>query len=104
MFAFRRFAVARHITVMRFIQERLGTAREHLVAVALMAHVIDNLVLRRIENVVECNRALDKSEIRRYVTATLGKLLNDSRTHFGGKLFETLDIQRFHVGRGLDIF
>ena len=102
--AFGRFAIARHIAVMRFFQERLGAAREHLVAVALVAHVIDNLVPRRIENVVERNRPFDKAEVRRHVTATLRKLFKECCAHFGGKLFETLDVQRFNVGRGLDFF
>ena len=104
VFTFSRFAIARHIAVMRFVQERLGTAREHLVAVALVAHVIDNLVLWRIENVVERNRPFDKAEVRRHVTATLRKLFKECCAHFGGKLFETLDVQRFNVGRGLDFF
>jgi hypothetical protein len=38
------------------------------------------------------------------MAATLGKLFKESRAHFGGKLFETLDVQRFNVGRGLDFF
>ena len=104
MFAFGRLAVASHIAIMRFIQKRLGTPREHLVAVALVAHVIDNLVLRGFKNVMERDCRFDKAEVRPHMPAALRKLFKESRTHFGGKLFETFDVQRFHVGRGLDFF
>ena len=104
VFAFGRFAIARHIAKMRFIQERLGTPREHFVAVALVAHVIDNLVPRRIKNVMERNRPFDKSKVRPHMPTALRKFLDKCGTHFCGKLFEGFDIQRFHVGGGLDFF
>ena len=104
VFAFAWFAVTRHIAIMRFVQERLRTPREHLVTVALVAHVIDNLVFRGFKNVMECNRRFYKSEVRPHMSTALGKFFDDGCTHFGCKLFETVDVQRFHVGRGLDVF
>ena len=73
-------------------------------AVALVANVIDNLVFRGFKNVMERYRRFHKSEVRPHMPAASRKFFNERRAHFGSKLFEGFDIQRFHVGRGLDIF
>lgn len=47
-----------------YMEEAVGAAREHLVRIALMADAEDELVVRRVEDVVECDSSLGESEVR----------------------------------------
>ena len=104
MFAFARFGIARDAPVLVWIQERLGAACQNLVRVALVANVVDNLVLRGFKNVMQRDGRFHESEIRRQVPATFGNLVQERRADFGCEHLELAHVHLFHVGGGGNLF
>ena len=78
--------------------DAIEPAGEHLVDVALMADVEDELVLRRVEDPMQRDRQLDHAEIRPEMAAGLREDLDQLIAHFLRELREALFRQRFHVG------
>src|ERR1041385_5687547 len=77
-------------------------ASEHLMHVALMTDIEDELVVRGGEAAVQRNGQLDHAEIRAEMAASLRKHLDQLVAHFLRKLRETFLRQRFHVGGRLN--
>ena len=61
-------------------------AGEHLVRIGLVADVPDEAVVRRVEDVVQRDRQLDRAEVRREVAAGLRHRLDDELAQLGGEL------------------
>ena len=83
--------------------ELVEASREQLVRVALVPHVPDDLVLRRIEHAVERQREFDHAEVRRQVAGIAGHGLDDDVAHLGRELLHLGGLEPLHVGRGLDL-
>ena len=54
----------------------------------MVTDVPDEPVVRRVEDVVECDRQLDRAEVRRQVAAGLRHALNDEIAQLAGELLE----------------
>ena len=67
--ALLRIGVTRHLVVIRRIEERLAAARQHLVDIALVRDVVDDLVLRRVEYAVQGDRGLHHAQVRSDMSA-----------------------------------
>ena len=80
----------------------LAPAGEHLVDVALVADVEDELVLRRVENAMQRDGQLDHAEVRPEMAAGLREHLDQFIAHFLRELREAFLRQGFDVGRRMD--
>ncbi len=93
---------AAHVLVAHGVEERVGTAGEHLVRVALVRDVEDDLVRRGVEDTVQRDGELDDGQVGGHVPADDGRRVDDGAANLlaeGGKL--SLG-QRLHVGRPCD--
>ena len=80
-------------------RRQLGVAsREDLPRVALVPHVPDDAVARRVEDVQQRDRELDHAEPRADVAAGLGDDVDEPLPHFGSEHGELLR------GEPLDVF
>ena len=82
---FGRTAVARYLGHARAVDESVSTSRKHLVRIYLVRHIEHNLVFRHIEYIVQCNRSLNKSEIRAHVSAYHTVTFEYASAYLGGK-------------------
>ena len=80
--AFVRIGEPRDIVVLRLVDVGARTPREHLVRIALMRDIEDDLVVRCVENRVECDGCFDDAEVRTDVTADEARAPDERRTHF----------------------
>src|SRR5450756_1144242 len=83
--------------------ERLVAAGEKLVRIALVSHVPDQLVCRRIQRHVECNGQLDGSQIRRKVSTVDRARVENDLPAFGRQRPQLRDVQSPDVGRRGDV-
>ncbi len=74
-------------------------AGDRLVRVGLVADVPDDPVVRRVEDVVQRDRQLDRAEVRREVAAGLRDGLDDELAQLAGEHLELGARQATHVGR-----
>ena len=79
-----------------------ATAREHLVSVGLVADVPHQAVSRRVEHVVQCDRQLDRTEVRRQVPSRLADRLHDEIAQFARKQGQLIRCQVAKVRRCID--
>ena len=93
-----RGVAADGVHVVEVAQEAGGAAREHLVGIALVAHVEDKLVCGCVEHVVQRHGGLDKSEVGAYVSAVLAHTVQYCFAGFRGHGLEGLQVQLFQVG------
>ena len=77
-------------------------AGEHLVDVALVTDVEDELVLRRVENAMKRDGQLDHAEIRAEMAAGLREHFDQLIAHFLRELRKAFLRQRFHVRRRMN--
>ena len=75
---------------------------QHLVPVRLVPHVPHDLVLGRVEAVVERDGQLHRTETGREMSARLGHHLDDVLTQLGRELLEVARRQTLHVRRRVD--
>ena len=80
----------------------LAAAREHLVRIALVPHVEDESIGRRIEYVVNRSEQLDGTEARREVATRLRDVLEDLLAEFARNLLEILARDFAQVGGAVD--
>ena len=76
----------------------IEAAGKHLVDVALMADVEDELVLRRVEDAMQRDGQFDHAEIRSEMAAGLGEDVDQLIAHFLRELRQILFAKRFDVG------
>ena len=69
------------IAVLRLVYVRMGASREHLVRVALVGHIEDDLIVRGIKDCVECDGRLDDAEVRTNVPADAARAPDERVTH-----------------------
>ena len=98
--AFRGLAVSRDVVVVSGIKERLCPSRKHLVGIALVRNVEDNLVLGRLEHVVHGDGGFHHAQVRSAVTAVAAHLTDEQRAHFGRQGLHLLQRQPLDVGGG----
>ena len=78
--------------------EAVEPAGEHLVDVALMADIEDELVLRRVEDPVQRDGQFDDAEIRPEMAAGLREDADQFVAHFLRELRQVLFAQRLDIG------
>ena len=72
---------ARDSAILHLVYVGMCASREHLVRVALVRDIEDDLVARRIKDRVECNGRFDDAEIRPDMSAVYARALNQCRAH-----------------------
>ncbi len=83
--------------------ERLVSAGEKLVRIALVPHVPHQLVGRRVQCHVQRDRQLDGSQVRRKVSTVGRTCVEDDLPAFGRKRPELRDVKPADVGRRGDV-
>ena len=83
--ALGRLTVARHVIVVVGVDKCSGAARQHLVRIALVRHVKDNLVLGRREHIVHGDGGLDHAQVGTAVAAMVAYFLDEERAYLGGE-------------------
>src|SRR5450830_554610 len=83
--------------------ERRVAAGEKLVRIALVTHVPDELVRRRIQRHVECDGQLDGSQIRRQVPTVDRARVENDLPAFGRQRPQLCDVKPANVGRRGDV-
>ena len=104
MFAFRRFGVTRHLIVCGSVHKCRLAPCEYFVCITLVRNIVDNLVCRRIEHIVQGNGSLYHTQIRAYMTAVLTQLLQQYAAHFFTQCFQFACRKPLHVGRPVNLF
>ena len=104
MFAFRGFGVARHFIVCGSVHKCRLAPCEYFVCITLVGNVVDNLVCRRIEHIVQGNGSLYHTQIRAYMAAVLTQLLQQYAAHFFTQCFQFACRKPLHVGRPVNLF
>ena len=99
VFALGGFGIAGHVIIMRGIKESVLTSRQHLVGIALVRDIKDNLVLGRVEDIVQGYGSLHHAKVRTDMSAVGRKFLQQSGPHLRAKSDKFVSIQAFHVGR-----
>ena len=79
--------------------DAIAPAGKHLVDVALVADVEDELVLRRVEDAMQRDRQFDHAEVRAEMAAGLRKNADQLVAHFLRELRQLLLLQRLDVRR-----
>ena len=102
VFALRRFGITRNPVVFRRIEERPAASGQHLVHVTLVRNVKDELVFRRIENIVQGHSRLDHAQIGPEVPAVRADLVQQRFTDLTAQQGEFPDGKPFHICRGVD--
>ncbi len=82
--------------------EALAPAGEHLVDVALVAHVEDEFVLRRVENAVQRDGQFHDAEVRPEMAAGLGEDSDQFVAHLLSEKRQIFFLDSLHVRRGLN--
>ena len=82
--------------------EPVAPAGEHLVRVALMTDVPDDVVVGHVEDVVQGDGQFDDAEGRAEMAAGFGNGLDDLPTELVGELLQVLHAEVLHVGGILD--
>jgi hypothetical protein len=77
-----RIRKARDIAVLRLVDICARAPRQHLVRVALMRHIEDDFVPRRVKDRVERDRCLDDAEVRRDMPAADARAADEGGAHF----------------------
>src|SRR5439155_18600173 len=81
-----------------------ATAGEDLVRVSLMPDVPDDAIARRIENVMQRDRQLDGTEVRRQMTACLRHRIQYERAQLARELRQPAALQATELGGISDRF
>ena len=102
--AFRRLGVARHVVVFFRIEISLFPSGQHLVGIALVGHVEDNLVFRRVEHVMQGDGGFHHAEVRTEMAAVVAQAVQQCFAHFSAQQVEFFQRQFFHVFRRVDVF
>ena len=82
--------------------EAVQASGQHLVRVALMAGVPDDLVFGDGVDGVEREDQVRCAQIGREMPAGLGEVVNDRLTQFSGNLFELVSGETLQIGGALD--
>ena len=82
MFTFIWVCIARYVIIVIRIQESLGPASQHLVNIGLVGYVIDNLILRRVEDVMEGYNHICRPHRRAKVATLSGNFCHQCLARF----------------------
>lgn len=100
--ALRRLGIARNGVVFRRIDKRPATPGQHLVHETLVRDVENELVFRRIENIVQGHGRLDHAQIGPKMPAVRADLMQQRLTNLIAQFGKFPDGKPFHVCRGVD--
>ncbi len=95
--AFAAFGKARQAAEGTQRAKRAVTPRQQLMHITLMSHIKHNLILRHVENAVDCHRQLHHAQIARQMAAPSG----DGRYQLRADLRR--QIVHFFIGQSLDV-
>jgi len=85
MRTFLGIRIARHLVVFVLVDVCLHAPRQHLVRVALVRHVVDNLVRGRVKDRMQRDDRLDDAEVRAEVSAVHARTFEECVAHFLGE-------------------
>ena len=83
--ALLRVRVARHLVVFVLVDVCLHAPRQHLVRVALVRHIVDDLVRGRVKDRVQRDDRLDDAEVRAEVPAVHARAFEECAAHLLGE-------------------
>ena len=75
----------------------IETPGKHFVDIALVTHVHDEAITRRVEHAMQGNRQLNHAKVRPEMSSSLGKDFDQFIAHFLCKLRQLLFAQRFDI-------
>ena len=104
VFALLRIGIAGNVVKVFFIQIGIFSAGQHLVRIALMRNVVDDLILRGIEYIMHGNGRFHHAEIRSEVTAVLAQTKQQSLPHFCCQCMHFVYIQFFYIFWWINFF
>ena len=102
--ALMRIGIAGNIVEMFLIEICVFSAGQHLVGIALVGNVKNDLILRGIKHIVQCDGRLHHAEVRPEVTAVLAQTEHQSLAHFSRQRIHLVLIQFLHIFRCIDFF
>ncbi|CFP71145.1 Uncharacterised protein [Bordetella pertussis] len=82
------------------MRHAFAAAGQDLVRIRLMAHVPDDAVMRRVEDIMQRQRQLDRAQVRRQVAARARHRLEHEAAQLVGQPLEFAAVQLPEVGRG----
>ena len=82
MLALMRIAVTGNIIVMLLMQIRILSSGQHFMRITLMRHVIHDLILRGIKDIVKRDRCLHHTKVRSEMSAVPACSDEQRVTHF----------------------
>ncbi|CPQ20226.1 Uncharacterised protein [Bordetella pertussis] len=82
------------------VRHAFAAAGQDLVRIRLMAHVPDDAVMRRVEDIMQRQRQLDRAQVRRQVAARARHRLEHEAAQLVGQPLEFAAVQLPEVGRG----
>ena len=86
------------------IEETVLAPGEHLVGIALVGDIEDNLVLGSVEDIMQGHRSLGEPEVRSYVTTVMAHTVEHALSYFLSHHAELFYGQRFQVLGTVDVF
>ena len=99
-----RGAEAGHVIVMGRIQIGFLAAGQHLMRIGLVADVEDQLICRRIEDVMQGDGGFHDAEIRTEMSAMDRGPGQHGLSHLLGQSFELGRVQLLHIRGTIDLF
>ena len=104
VFAFLRIGIAGNVLKMLLGQISILSAGQHLVGIALVRNVIDDLVPGRIEYIVQCDGRFHHAKIRAEVSAVAAQPEQQCLPHFLGERPQFLSVQLPDILWRIDFF
>ena len=83
--------------------EGVAALGDDLMGVGLVSNVPNQLIIRRIENVVDCRCQLHRTQTRTEMTGIYGALLDDVASQFVAIACEFVCVERAQIGRRVDL-
>ncbi len=104
MFAFLRIGITGYIIITGRIEKRSLAAGKDLVGVTLVRDIIDDFVVRRIEDIVQCHGGLHHAEIRTDMPAVFTQFFQQDGTDLRSKVFQFRHRELLHICRTVNSF
>jgi ribosomal protein S14 len=104
VFAFSAARKTRNTIALTQRVHLIAPASEYLVGIRLMTNIPDQPVFRGIEDVMQRDRQLDRTEIGRQMAAGFGHRIDDECAQFIGDLAQLIAWQTAQVRRLIDCF
>ena len=83
--------------------EGVATLGDDLMGIGLVSDVPNQLIVRGVENVVDCRCQLHRTQTRTKMTGIYGALLDDVASQFVAIACEFVCVERAQIGRRVDL-